>query len=85
MSPFPLLPDSHGFPDLLSSKSWPEGIVWHYTNAAGLAGIIREKVLWASSTAFMNDQHELRTAAELLQSLINKHQHYLAPDTSPCI
>ena len=80
MSPFPLLPDSDGSPALLSPKSWREGIVWHYTNAAGLAGIIRENVLWASSTAFMNDQHELRTGAELLINLIKQHQHYLAPD-----
>ncbi|WP_404500453.1 DUF2971 domain-containing protein [Arthrobacter sp. GAS37] len=79
MSPFPLHPDPDGSPDLLSPKSWQDSTVWHYTNAAGLAGIIKENVLWASSTAFMNDQHELRTGAEQLKSLIKQHQHYLAP------
>lgn len=79
MSPFPLQPDPADSPDLLSPRNWPEGIVWHYTNAAGLAGIIRENVLWASSTAFMNDHHEMRTGAELLRSLLDRHKVHLEP------
>src|SRR6476661_3124665 len=77
MSPLPLQPDPSESPDSLSPKSWPDGIVWHYTNAAGLAGVIRENVLWASSTAFMNDHHEMRTGAELLKSLLDRHKGYL--------
>jgi hypothetical protein len=79
MSPFPLQPDPYDSPDLLSPRNWPDGIVWHYTNAAGLAGIIRENVLWASSTGFMNDRHEMRTGAELLRRLLNQHKDYLEP------
>lgn len=80
MSPFPLQPEPSDSSDLLSSKNWPEGTVWHYTNAAGLAGIIRENVLWASSTAFMNDHHEMRTGAELLRCLLDRHKGYLQSD-----
>lgn len=79
MSPFPLQPDPSDTHDLLSPGNWPEGIVWHYTNAAGLAGIIRENVLWASSTAFMNDHHEMRTGAELFRSLFDRHKIHLEP------
>ncbi|WP_460455394.1 DUF2971 domain-containing protein [Arthrobacter bambusae] len=79
MGPFPLRPDPDGISDLLSPKSWPNGTVWHYTNAAGLAGIIKENVLWASSTAFMNDHHELRTGADLLNGLFERHKHDLDP------
>lgn len=79
MSPFPLQPDLPDSADLLSPRSWPDGVVWHYTNAAGLAGIIRENVLWASSTAFMNDRHEMRTGAELLRSLLDQHKSHLEP------
>jgi hypothetical protein len=77
MSPLPLQPNPSESPDLLSPKSWPDGIIWHYTNAAGLAGVIRENVLWASSTAFMNDRHEMRTGAELLRNLLERHKGYL--------
>ena len=79
MSPFPLQPDPSDTHDLLSPGNWPEGIVWHYTNAAGLAGIIRENVIWASSTAFMNDHHEMRTGAELFRSLFDRHKNHLEP------
>jgi hypothetical protein len=79
MSPFPLQPDLANSPDLLSPKNWPRSTVWHYTNAAGLAGIIQENVLWASSTAFMNDHHELRTGANLFRDLLERHQVTLDP------
>lgn len=79
MSPFPLQPDLANSPDLLSPKNWPKGTLWHYTNAAGLAGIIQENVLWASSTAFMNDHHELRTGAHLFKDLLERHKVTLDP------
>ncbi|MGO4586816.1 DUF2971 domain-containing protein [Arthrobacter sp. 2RAF6] len=79
MTPLPLRPDQAVVADLLPRKSWPDGFIWHYTNAAGLAGIIRENVLWASATAFMNDHQELRTGTNLLQGLLLRHQPNLDP------
>ncbi|MCO4252185.1 DUF2971 domain-containing protein [Pseudarthrobacter raffinosi] len=79
MSPFPIQPDLANSPDLLSPKNWPKSTVWHYTNAAGLAGVIQENVLWASSTAFMNDHHELRTGADLFRDLFERHKVTLDP------
>ena len=37
------------------------GIVYHYTSADGIAGIISNHEIWMSNTAFMNDTTELRT------------------------
>lgn len=37
------------------------GIVYHYTSAEGIAGIISNHEIWMSNTAFMNDTTELRT------------------------
>ncbi len=50
--------------------SWPSmgeymprndsGVVWHYTDAAGLIGIIESGRLWASSPLTLNDASELQ-------------------------
>lgn len=37
-------------------------VVYHYTSADGLFGIIDKGVVWASDTRFMNDSEELRMA-----------------------
>jgi hypothetical protein len=79
MTPLPLLPDPGIVSELIHNKNWPDGFIWHYTNAAGLAGIIRENVLWASSTAFMNDHQELHTGKKLLQGLLSRHRPNIDP------
>ncbi|GAA1320098.1 hypothetical protein GCM10009591_38260 [Brachybacterium tyrofermentans] len=33
-------------------------LVWHYTNATGLLGIVRDRELWATHSRFMNDKLE---------------------------
>ncbi|BCT74169.1 hypothetical protein SCMU_00110 [Sinomonas cyclohexanicum] len=78
MSPLPDRPETE-LADGLSEKAWPPRTVWHYTDAKGLEGILRENVLWANSTAFMNDRHELLTGAMLLQELLERHKAYLEP------
>ncbi|GAB2761371.1 hypothetical protein GCM10027090_34910 [Sinomonas soli] len=47
--------------DPLSPTWWPEGTIWHYTDAAGLACIIEHNILRARATAFMNDHQEMHT------------------------
>lgn len=78
MNPLPDHPEADS-PDLLSQKAWPPTTVWHYTDAKGLEGILQQNVLWANSTAFMNDRHELLTGAALLQDLLERHKGYLEP------
>lgn len=74
----PLKPSLDTAPGLLSPDVWPQGTVWHYTTAAGLAGLIQENVLWASSAAFMNDRHEL-TGDSLFRELFNRHRSEVDP------
>src|SRR5215207_1165696 len=42
----------------IPAASQPEGLVFHYTNAVGLLGIISSHRFWASNTAFLNDPSE---------------------------
>ena len=34
--------------------------LFHYTNAAGLAGIIKNQTLWATHYAYLNDSEEIK-------------------------
>lgn len=74
----PLSPSLDTAPGLLSPEVWPKGTVWHYTTAAGLAGMLQDNVLWASSAAFMNDRHEL-TGDALFRDLFNRHINEVDP------
>ena len=44
----------------------PPDTLWHYTNAAGLLGILRSGKLWATNTEYLNDASELRYARMLV-------------------
>jgi hypothetical protein len=35
------------------------GLLWHYTDAGGLMGILEHESLWATQTSFLNDSTEL--------------------------
>lgn len=43
------------------------GLVWHYTSAEGLMGIVSRHCIWATSARFLNDRNELRTNLLALQ------------------
>ena len=34
-------------------------ILWHYTNLAGLIGIVERRKLWATDLRYLNDSTEL--------------------------
>ncbi|WP_155854567.1 hypothetical protein [Paenarthrobacter nicotinovorans] len=59
--------------DFLSKdpKPW-DGLVWHYTSPEGLAGILQNNVLWATSAAFLNDTHEFTSGARHLRRQLRK-------------
>ena len=58
----------------LSSKErllWkPDKTLYHYTNAAGLKGIIEKKALWLTDVSYMNDAGELSYATQLIIDLL---------------
>jgi hypothetical protein len=45
-------------------------VLYHYTNAAGFAGIVERNELWASDAAFLNDSTELVYIGEVLADVI---------------
>lgn len=48
----------------------PSGCLYHYTGAAGLIGIVQSGKLWASDYRHLNDRHEYRIGARLLEEEI---------------
>ncbi|YAL81813.1 DUF2971 domain-containing protein [Dermacoccaceae bacterium W4C1] len=44
----------------------PDGLVWHYTNAAGLLSILGSNTLWATAAPFLNDSGEMQFGADML-------------------
>ena len=45
----------------------PAGPLYHYTNQAGLLGIVRNKEIWATHTQYLNDSQECRYALQLIR------------------
>jgi hypothetical protein len=54
----------------VSDKSSVPEILYHYTNSAGLLGIITSKTLWATHVRFLNDGSEIRYPRELLGTVV---------------
>ncbi len=55
-------------------------VLFHYTNAAGLIGIVQEEVLWASDAEFLNDAQETRYGREDLHRALMEGADELNPD-----
>jgi hypothetical protein len=55
-------------------------ILYHYTNAKGLAGIITKKVLWASDYRFLNDTNELNYGLSVFGALFGELSKGLPPE-----
>jgi hypothetical protein len=47
-------------------------LLYHYTTAQGLLGILKSNVLWASNLLYMNDFSELKYSIELIKSELEK-------------
>jgi hypothetical protein len=61
----------------------PDRMIYHYTSAAGLIGILKTKSIWATSHLHLNDRLEFETAAKLFgqelkqSALTEPHQRLL--------
>jgi len=47
-------------------------ILYHYTNSAGAAGILRSGKIWATSALHLNDEQELLHASALLKDVLRR-------------
>lgn len=54
--------------------------VWHYTNAAGLEGILRSDTLWASSHLSLNDTSEIEFGIRAVESAWAQFLPELVPE-----
>ena len=57
------------------------GTVWHYTDAAGLMGILEKRELWASSALHMNDTTELNLGVSRVEEAFDEAVHAVAHAT----
>ena len=44
--------------------------IWHYTDWAGLNGILKSKQLWASHILYLNDSNEMSHAIKRFKEII---------------
>jgi Protein of unknown function (DUF2971) len=56
----------------LSPDPDPPPLLYHYTDARGLEGILRDRRLWAHDVEFMNDTSEIRHGRALVETLAEK-------------
>lgn len=50
----------------------PNGLAWHYTSGTGLLSILGSHTIWATSSAFLNDQQEVALGGDLIVSRIRE-------------
>ena len=60
-------------------NSEPSGPLFHYTSAAGLIGIVKDQVLWATHANYLNDTAELQIISRLLTPQISNEFRQIVP------
>jgi hypothetical protein len=51
------------------AQQQPPPVIYHYTDAVGLLGIVRSKEIWASHAAFLNDSSEVVYIKRVLKTV----------------
>ncbi|MGA8149435.1 MAG: DUF2971 domain-containing protein [Terriglobales bacterium] len=64
--------DAGLFKDLTARR--PPRIVYHYTSASGLIGILKSRAIWATSIRFLNDSSEYSFAIDLVRKAIQDRE-----------
>lgn len=52
----------------------PPEVLYHYTTAAGLHGILRDQELWATNVLYMNDSSELTDAIAIFRNVLDEER-----------
>jgi hypothetical protein len=58
------------------------GILYHYTTAAGIIGIVQSQTLWATDAEFFNDARELQFGRQQVHDALLKRADELSPRDS---
>jgi len=56
-----------------TAKSTEDRIVYHYTNQAGLLGIVNSGEIWASKIQYLNDSSEFRATCEVAEKCLEAY------------
>jgi Protein of unknown function (DUF2971) len=48
----------------------PKGVIYHYTNQAGLLGILSSKEIWATHIRYLNDASEYNRGLEIVKACV---------------
>lgn len=57
-------------------------VLYHYTNASGTSGILKNHSLWATDSRFLNDRTELTYAEDLAREIITERSAHPKNDIS---
>jgi len=57
-----------------NAEEQPPSILYHYTSAEGLLGILQTRELWATNVLYLNDASELSDAREVFRSELDSAQ-----------
>lgn len=57
--------------DIPLPAAFAEGLIWHYTDAAGVLGILSSHCLWATNAAMLNDHREIAHGMEVMDEVFN--------------
>src|SRR5882757_5678072 len=64
------------------ASTTPDPLIWHYTGFEGLHGILKDKAMWASSLAYLNDaqefKHTIAVAGPLITTAFSGHPLFSA-------
>lgn len=58
-------------------------VLFHYTDTAGVLGIVGGNTLWATNAVFLNDEGEIRHTAELVTRLYDREIERERPPENP--
>src|SRR5262245_50075307 len=58
-------------------------VLYHYTDGAGLLGIVESQAIWASDVEFLNDAQELVYARDAFYDELQKRADELYPADEP--
>jgi len=58
-------------------------VLFHYTDTAGVLGIVGGNALWATKAVFLNDEGEIRHTAELVTRLYDREIERERPPENP--
>ncbi len=62
-----------GSEEVDAGPSEVDALLYHYTSAAGLMGIVQNREIWATESNYLNDPTEVGFASRVLEDLLSDY------------